>query len=59
MGASFDKDKHLDLYMEVDKPFYIAGELLQGSIYINAKQNRQYAKLILRLQGQEYIRWTE
>jgi uncharacterized protein YfaS (alpha-2-macroglobulin family) len=37
MGGSFDKDEKLDLYMEVDKTYYIAGEVVQGCIYIHAK----------------------
>ena len=53
------KDDAIGLYMEVAKPIYLAGELVEGCIYLNAKQNRPYQNLVVRLSGEEYVYWGE
>ena len=37
MGSFNEKDEHIDLYMEVSKPFFVAGQYVEGCIYIDAK----------------------
>ena len=37
MGAAQVEDKYASLFMEVDKPFYMAGEVVEGCIYLNAR----------------------
>lgn len=59
MGSSFVKDEKLDIYMEVHKPFYYPGEIVEGCIYINAKATRNYRNLIVRLTGVEHVYWSE
>lgn len=37
MGSAFTKDKKIDIYIRTDKQYYVAGDYLQGEVYINAK----------------------
>lgn len=39
----------VELYMEVDKPYYNAGENVKGIAYLIAKNNIQYHTLDIRL----------
>ena len=57
MGSSQAKDKHIDLYMELAKPIFVAGEYVEGAIYLDARRTRPYHNLIIRLTGREYVYW--
>lgn len=59
MGSSQNKDEFVDLYMEVNRPYYVAGDTVEGCVYINAKATRNYKNLVIRLRGDEYVEWTE
>ena len=59
MGSSQVKDEQIDIYMEVHKEFYMAGEQVKGIIFLNAKSSRQYSNLVLRLVGDEHVYWSE
>ena len=56
MGSQNSKDSELDIYMEVNKPFYVAGDYVEGCVYLDVKENRQYKNLVVRLVGKEYVR---
>ena len=51
IGITFMKDEKITMYVEVDKPYYIAGEKVQGFVYINAKETRKYKNLALGFTG--------
>lgn len=51
MGCSQIKDPNLDIYMEVDKQFYMGGDMVRGCVHINAKSDSMYEKLVVRLEG--------
>ena len=45
MGSGESKDENVDIYMELDRPYYQAGTELNGNVYINAKTNINYGAL--------------
>lgn len=51
MGTGFNKDANVDLYFELKKPFYYAGEWVEGVAYLVAKANIFYNALYVRLEG--------
>ena len=55
MGNSGAKDQHVDIFIETSNPYYVAGEYLEGYVYINAKKDRKYNNLILYLIGDEHV----
>lgn len=59
MGLSFSKDKNIDIYLNVDKQYYISGETVNGEVYLNVKVTRAYLRLAVKLTGEEYVSWTE
>ena len=52
MGSSPVKDPNLDIYMEVDQQVYVAGEMVKGCVYIDARSDGQYEKLVVRMEGE-------
>lgn len=58
MGSSFKKDENVDIYMSTNKQYYIAGEYVEGEVYLNIRKDRSYSNLCLRLEGIEYVYWT-
>ena len=58
MGSSYTKDDSVDLYLNTNKQFYVAGEYVEGEVYLNMKANREYSNLNIRIEGVEYVRWT-
>lgn len=59
MGLSFSKDKNIDIYLNVDKQYYISGETVNGEVYLNVKVTRAYLRLAVKLIGEEYVSWNE
>ena len=57
MGSAHNKDEHVDMYIEVHRPYYVAGDAVEGCIYLHAKTNRDYQDLSIRLKGHEHIEW--
>lgn len=51
MGSGFNKDANVDLYYELKKPFYYAGEWVEGIAYMVAKANIFYNALYIRIEG--------
>ena len=58
MGNSRVKDPNIDLFIDTDKNYYVAGEYVEGVVYLNAKAGGQYSNLTLYIEGKEYVRWT-
>ena len=59
MGSSETKDPHVDVYFQVDRPYYQAGQKVDGNVYIVARMNVNYDALYVRLYGHEQVYWTE
>lgn len=59
MGNDFKKDDQLDLYMELSKQAYVAGEYVEGCVYIDARVRRAYSALRIKLVGNEKVEWQE
>ena len=41
--------------MEVDRTHYVAGDTVEGCVYVNAKATKNYKNLVLRLRGTLYF----
>mgnify|MGYP000872290408 CR=1 FL=1 len=52
-------DSNLDIFIELDKPFYYTGEYVQGKVHIHAKAALSYTNLYLHYENKEYCRWSE
>lgn len=59
MGASQNKDSYVSIYLSVDRQYYVAGEIIQGEVYLDVKADRNYKSLNLILDGAEAVMWTE
>ncbi|CAD8149669.1 unnamed protein product [Paramecium octaurelia] len=56
----FDHSKQNGLYIRTDKPFYFAGEEVQGNIYLNVGGGAFPSSTIyLKVKGSEKAKWTE
>ena len=51
MGASESRDESLQIYIALDKPFYYAGDHVQGVIHVNCLAERLYRFLAFLLKG--------
>lgn len=47
------------LFVEVDKPFYFAGDTVQGNVYMNLFQNLNASEVTIKFKGWESARWIE
>jgi hypothetical protein len=47
MGLSQVKDENIGLYAHTNKQFYISGECVEGTVYLNARKISQYNNIIL------------
>lgn len=48
MGNSKTKDPNVDIYFEIDRPYYYAGDWIDGNVYIVARTALAYKALYLR-----------
>ena len=59
MGSGESKDPNIDIYMQLDKPYYQAGEMVTGNVYLNAKMSVGYDALYIRFTGREEVYWEQ
>lgn len=59
MGTSESKDERVEVYYELSKPFYYAGEYIEGTVYLNIKADTEYSALYIKFTGMESCRWSE
>ncbi|TMW65704.1 hypothetical protein Poli38472_008346 [Pythium oligandrum] len=59
LGKVFGIGKKGKIGIKVDKPFYIAGELVTGAIYIHVFEPIECSAVILKATGKEKLKWTE
>jgi hypothetical protein len=46
-------------FIEVDKPFYFAGDTIQGRIHMNLITNLSANEVIIKFKGWESVRWVQ
>jgi hypothetical protein len=46
-------------FIQVDKPFYFAGETVQGHVFLNLFENINAKEVIVKFKGWESVRWIE
>lgn len=59
MGTGYSKDKNIDLYLFTNKQYYVAGEYVEGQVYLNAKVLSSYSNICIKIFGEEYVYWSE
>lgn len=55
MNLKFKKDPKIDLFIETNRGYHIAGEYVEGTVFLKVRKDSQYHHLTLILQGDEYI----
>lgn len=46
-------------FIQVDKPFYFAGDTIQGHIFLNLVETINANQIIIKFKGWEAVRWIE
>lgn len=46
-------------FIQIDKPFYFAGDTIQGHIYLNLFEPINASEIIVKFKGWESVRWIE
>jgi hypothetical protein len=60
MGTtSVNTDPNIGIYLITFKKCYVAGEYIEGEIYLNVNQSSPYNLLTLNLYGKEHVYWTQ
>lgn len=47
------------VFIEVDKPFYIAGDTVNGFVYLNLFENMNGNEVLVKFKGWESVKWYE
>jgi hypothetical protein len=50
-------NSNVNIYYELNKPFYYAGEWVQGNVFLVVKAPETYSALLLKIEGYEFCRW--
>lgn len=59
MGAITGRDSNITIFMNVSKQYYVAGEYVEGEVYLDVKADRPYSNLCIKLEGDETVTWSE
>ena len=46
-------------FIYIDKPFYFAGDTVQGAVYLNLFENLSANEVFIKFKGWESVRWFE
>lgn len=46
-------------FIQVDKPFYFAGDTIQGHIFLNLVETINANEILVKFKGWEAVRWIE
>lgn len=46
-------------FIQVDKPFYFAGDTIQGNIFLNLMETINANEILVKFKGWESVRWIE
>ncbi len=49
MGALTGKDSNVTVFMIVNKQYYVAGDFVEGEVYLDVKADRPYSNLCIKL----------
>ena len=47
------------VFIEVDKPFYLAGDTVNGFVYLNLFENMSANEVLVKFKGWESVKWYE
>lgn len=46
-------------FIQIDKPFYIAGDTVNGYVFLNLVENLSANEVLVKFKGWESVRWYE
>lgn len=50
-GSGFSKDKNIDVYMDLDRKYYVAGQQVHGCAYLDVRQQSSYVAMQIVVAG--------
>lgn len=59
MGSSYHKDEKVEIFMDINREYYVAGQEVHGCAYLDVKEQRSYSCMQILVNGQEYVYWSE
>jgi len=48
-----------NVFIQIDRPFYIAGDTVNGCVFLNLYQNVNANEILIKLKGWESVKWFE
>jgi hypothetical protein len=51
MGNTFGYHKNLNVFIETERPYYNSGSSIEGTIFVEVKNNCTFNALYLRIEG--------
>lgn len=48
-----------NIFIQIDKSFYIAGDTVNGCIFLNLYQNVNANEILIKFKGWESVKWFE
>jgi hypothetical protein len=48
-----------NVFIQIDKPFYTAGDTVNGYVFLNLYQNVNANEIIIKFKGWESVKWFE
>ena len=45
------------LFIHIDKPFYVAGDAVNGCVYLNLYENISANEVLVKFKGWESVKW--
>jgi len=48
-----------NIFIQIDKPFYIAGDTVNGCVFLNLYQNVNANEILIKFKGWESVKWIE
>ena len=58
MGNNLNKDKHLKIFVILDKVVYNAGDVVTGRVCLRVTADRPYQYLYINMIGSECVSWS-
>lgn len=47
------------VFIQIDKPFYIAGDTVNGCVFLNLFENMAANEILIKFKGWESVKWFE
>ncbi len=47
------------VFIQIDKPFYLAGDTVNGCVFLNLFDNMAASEVLIKFKGWESVRWFE